>query len=74
MAKIFNSTLSRVGVKSLPETFDMDFINHISSYLNINLKHKEQDWDSFAAEVHDEFDSMFGNEFVTKHITKLKTW
>lgn len=73
MANLHNSqTYNTTGCRRLPETFDVDFINYIGSYLDHSLKSVEQDWNEIEMNVHADFDLKFGRDFVTRHITEFK--
>lgn len=65
---------NKIGVPRLPETFDVDFINHIGNvYLDMSIWNlKDQNWERIEREVHADFDSKMGATNVTRHLKKLR--
>ena len=63
-----------LGCRPLPETFDVDFINHIGNvYLNQSIwNKKDQDWNRISQQVHADFDHKMGHDEVERHIAELK--
>lgn len=68
-----SQSYNRRGIKPLPPTFDVDFINHIGSYTDHLLETQEQDWVHIEKMVHIDFDAKFGADFVARHIAKFKS-
>ena len=66
---------NRCGYRPLPETFDMEFVNHINNtYLDHWLPEgKDQDWDSIDRAVHEEFDCEFGEAEVSRHLKLVRS-
>lgn len=66
---------NKTGYRPLPETWDMEFINHINNtYLNHWLPEgKEQNWEQIEQRVHADFDEMFGHEEVARHLKLVRS-
>ncbi|EKO3607141.1 hypothetical protein M6C35_002049 [Vibrio metschnikovii] len=66
---------NRTGYRPLPETFDMEFVNHINNtYLDHWLPEgQDQNWDEIEQRVHDDFDEGFGCEKVTRHLKLVRS-